>query len=166
MSRYFMESQWPGAIEETKVEGNYVCCLVIVVILLWPKRQRFFKVSIRREGEKPQTRGAFMGRRKKTTQVVDHWTTLSGINYYFSLFCCKKIYALHKIRSYKNLIGKVWINFSSWIYFYLHYWFFFIDLQMTTEWAFVFLNPAVIIFCLRYSLNIPHSNEVPSFFPV
>ena len=113
-----------GASEETEVGGNYVCCLVIVVILLGPKRQRFFKVIIRREGEKPQTRGVFMGCRKKTTQVVDHWTTLSGINYYFSLFCCKKIYALHKIRSYKNLIGKVWINFSSWIYFYLHYWFF------------------------------------------
>ena len=31
---------------------------------------------------------------------------------------------------------------------------FFINLQMTTEWAFAFLNPAVIIFCSRYSLNI------------
>ena len=41
---------------------------------------------------------------------------------------------------------------------------FFINLQMTTEWAFVFLNTAVIIFCLRYSLNIPL--QTPSFFPL
>ena len=31
-----------------------------------------FKVIIQREGEKPQTRGTFMGRHKKTTQGVDH----------------------------------------------------------------------------------------------
>ena len=35
---------------------------------------------------------------------------------------------------------------------------FFINLQMPTEWAFAFLNNDVIIFCLRYSLNIPHIN--------
>ena len=28
---------------------------------------------------------------------------------------------------------------------------------MTTEWGFVFLNTAVIIFCLIYSLNIPQT---------
>ena len=39
---------------------------------------------------------------------------------------------------------------------------FFINLQMETEWAFAFLNTAVIIFSLRYSLNIPH--QTPSFF--
>ena len=104
-----------------------------------------------------------MGRYKNTTQGVDHWTTLSGITYYFSLLLCKKIYALHEIPSYQNLLSKVWINFSSWINFYLHYRFF-INLKMTTEWAFAFLNTAIIIFCLRYSLNIPHSNENPSFF--
>ena len=32
----------------------------------------FFKFIIRREGEKPQTRGTFMGRHKKTTQGVGH----------------------------------------------------------------------------------------------
>ena len=40
----------------------------------------------------------------------------------------------------------------------------FINLQMTTEWAFVFLNTIVIIFCLRYSLSIPH--QTSPFFPV
>ena len=68
--------------------------------------------------------------------------------------------------SASNLIRKeIWINFSTWIYFYLHYWFF-INLQMRTEWAFAFLNTAIIIFCLRYSLNIPHqapSTQHPSF---
>ena len=59
-----------------------------------------FKVIIWREGEKPQTRGTFMGHHKKTTHGVGHWTTLSGITYYFSLFCCKNVYALHKIASY------------------------------------------------------------------
>ena len=43
---------------------------------------------------------------------------------------------------------------------------FFINLQIATERAFTFLNIAVIIFCVRYSLNIPHSNQTPSFFPV
>ena len=43
---------------------------------------------------------------------------------------------------------------------------FFINLQMTTKWAFAFLITAIIIFCLRYSLNIPHqaqSTQYPSF---
>ena len=31
-----------------------------------------FKVIIWREGEKPQTRGTFMGRHKKTTHGVGH----------------------------------------------------------------------------------------------
>ena len=60
-----------GAI---KVRGNYVCCLVMVVTFVGPggaKRSEFFKVIIRREGEKPQTRGTFMGRHKKTTQGAD-----------------------------------------------------------------------------------------------
>ena len=35
-----------------------------------------------------------------------------------------------------------------------------IDLQMTTEWEFAFLNTAIKIFCLLYSLNIPHSNQI------
>ena len=35
---------------------------------------------------------------------------------------------------------------------------------MSTEWKFAFLNTVVIIFCLVYSLNIPHSNQNPSFF--
>ena len=64
------------------------------------KEVGFFKVIIRREGGKPQTRGTFTGRHKKTTQGADQWTTLSGITYYFSLLWCKKIYALHKIPSY------------------------------------------------------------------
>ena len=44
------------------------------------------------------------------------------------------------------------------IIFYLHYWFF-INLRMTSEWAYAFLNAVVIIFCLMYSLIIPHSNQ-------
>ena len=58
---------------------------------------------------------------------------------------------------------KVWISFSSLIFFYLHYWFF-ISLQMTAEWAFTFLNTAIMIFCLIYSLNIPQSNKTHHFF--
>ena len=48
------------------------------------------------------------------------------------------------------------------LFLFTWYWFF-INLQMTTEWAFAFLNIAVIIFCLMYSLNILH--QTPSFFP-
>ena len=35
---------------------------------------------------------------------------------------------------------------------------------MTTEWAFAFLNTAVTIFSLMYSLNIPHCNQNSTFF--
>ena len=31
---------------------------------------------------------------------------------------------------------------------------------------FIFLNAAIIIFCLVYSLNIPHSTQNPWFFPL
>ena len=46
-----------GASEQTKVRGNYLCCLVIVVIFVGPgetKRLGLFKVIIRREREKPK----------------------------------------------------------------------------------------------------------------
>ena len=56
---------------------------------------------------------------------------------------------------------KVWISFPPWSF--LHYWFF-MNLQLLTEWKFAFLNTAIIIFCLIYSLNIPHSNQNPSSF--
>ena len=41
---------------------------------LWDLEEQkgFFEFIIQREGEKPQTRGTFMGRHKKTTQGVDH----------------------------------------------------------------------------------------------
>ena len=61
--------------ELTKVKGNYVCCLAIVVVFVLAggaKRYGFFTVIIRREGKKPQTRGIFKRRHKKTTQGVDH----------------------------------------------------------------------------------------------
>ena len=43
---------------------------------------------------------------------------------------------------------------------------FFINLHMTTEWEFRFLNAAIIIFCLICSFNIPHGDQNPSYFPV
>ena len=49
-----------GASEQAKIRGNYVCCLVTVVIFVGPgeaKRKGFFKVIIQREGEKAQTSG-------------------------------------------------------------------------------------------------------------
>ena len=93
VSRDFKESQWPG--------GKWIdkgCCLVIICGT-WRSKKGFLNLSYR-EGEKPQTRGTFMGHHKKTTQGVDHWTTLSGITNYFSFLWCKNIYALHKIPSY------------------------------------------------------------------
>ena len=93
VGRDFMESQWPGSKWIDKG-----CCLVIICGT-WRSKKGFLNLSYR-EGEKPQTRGTFMGHHKKTTQGVDHWTTLSGITNYFSFLWCKKIYALHKISSY------------------------------------------------------------------
>ena len=154
MGRDFMEASGLGASEQTKVGGNYVSCLVIICGT-WRSKEAarvFLNLLYVEKGESHQTRGTFLGQHKKTTQGFDHWTALSGITYYFSFLWCKKIYTLHKIPSYK-----VWINFSTGMFFYLHYWFF-INLRMTSEWAFAFFNTAVIIFCLMYSINIPYSN--------
>ena len=88
-------------------------------------------------------------------------------NYWSILVSCGVKRYMHYIRfllTETSYIRKAWINFYSWN-FYLHYWFF-INMRMATEWAFAFLNTAIIIFCLIYSLNIPHSNQNPSFFPV
>ena len=84
-----------------------------------------------------------------------------------SASCGVKRY-MHYIRFLltKNSQSKVWINFpfvSFFIYIIID---FFINLRMIAEWAFAFLNTAVIIFCSMYSLNISHSNQNPSFFPV
>ena len=59
------------ASEWTKVRGNYMCCLVIVVIFVG-EGVRGLKLSHGGKGKKPQTRETFMGRHKKTTQGVDH----------------------------------------------------------------------------------------------
>ena len=40
----------------------------------------------------------------------------------------------------------------------------FINLKMSTEWSFTFLNTAIIVFCLIYFLDIAYSNQNPSFF--
>ena len=44
------------------------------LLYLWDleERQGFFKVIMRRKGEKPQTKGTFMERYKKTTKGIDH----------------------------------------------------------------------------------------------
>ena len=128
------------------------------------QRGRGFKVIIRREGEKPQTIGTFIGCHKKN--YPGSWPlNCSVLNYWsISVSCGVKSY-MHYIRfllTKTSYIRKAWINFYSWN-FHLHYWFF-INLWMTTEWAFAFLSTAIIIFCLMYSLNIPHSNQNPSFF--
>ena len=65
-----------GASEQTRKWLEETMCVALPQLLyLWDleeQRGRGFKVIIRREGEKPQTRGTFMGRHKKTTQGVDH----------------------------------------------------------------------------------------------
>ena len=58
------------------------------------------KVIIRREREKPQTRGTFMGVHKKTTKELTTKLLYLELPTYFSLLWCKKIYALHLIPSY------------------------------------------------------------------
>ena len=74
---------------------------------------------------------------------------------YFSLLWCKNIYALPTWDSFLLKLHKQsWDQFFLLdLLFYLHYGFF-INLQMTNEWAFAFLNTALIIFCLMYSLHI------------
>ena len=81
---------------------------------------------------------------------------------YFSLLWCSNIYAQHKIPSYWNLINKVWINFSNICI---------IDFLSICKWQLneylIFLTlPFLNIFCLMYSLHIPHNNQNRSFFPV
>ena len=113
-------------------------------------------------GVKPQRGGRFLWGREFTPQLV-----------YKASFGVKRVlwYAIHNIHSCQNLIstrqlGKYKsLDQVSFLDLLLHY-LFFINLQMSTEWEFAFLNTVIIIFCLIYSLNIPHSNQNPSSFPV
>ena len=57
---------------------------------------------------------------------------------------------------------KFWISFSPWMFFYIIG--FFVNLQMTTEWDFNFLNTAIKLFCFILSLNIPHSTLKIHYF--
>ena len=94
----FLHISWKaiclGASEQTKVRGNYVCCLVII----WTWRSKevgvFLNLSYGDKGKSHKQEELLWGAIKKTTQAVDHWTTLSWITYYFSLLWCKKVYAL------------------------------------------------------------------------
>ena len=108
----------------------------------------FFNLAYGGKGKSHiQEESLWDGRYKKNTQGVDHWTALS-----VSLLWCKKIYT--QAKKFKSIfpLGSIFTYIVD----------FFINLQMTIEWAFAFLNTAVIIFCLRYSLNIPY--QTPSFF--
>ena len=146
-----------GAKEQTKVRGNYVCCLVIICGT-WRSKEvakGFLNLSYGGKGKSHKKEELLWGAINKlpkelTTELL--YLELTTI----SVFCGVKRYMYYMSK-------EVCINFSSWTYFYLDYWFF-INLKITTEWAFAFLNIAVIVFCLIYSLNIPHQN--PSFFPV
>ena len=103
---------------------------------------------------------------------VDPSAILLELPIYFSLFVYKKssmicityhsfLLKLHKHQAACEKI-KVWIGFCPWIFFYVIN--FFINLQISTEWEFTFLNIAIKKFCLIYSLNIPYSKQNPSFF--
>ena len=59
-----------------------------------------FKVIIWRKGEKPQTRGPFMGHHKKLPRELTTELLYLELPTFFSLLWCKNIYALHKILSY------------------------------------------------------------------
>ena len=112
------------------------------------------------------------------SQTAKGWAVFMGEGVYpsaslYSVFWCKKssMICIHNIHSCQNLIstrqlGKYKsLNQVSFLELLLHY-LFFINLQMSTEWELAFLNTVIIIFSLIYSLNIPHSNQNPSFFPV
>ena len=71
---------------------------------------------------------------------------------YITFPLIKTTWALDSLRK-----TKVWVSFSLDHFLQYQYWFFFVNLQMTTEWEFAFLNTAIIIFCLIYSLNILYS---------
>ena len=64
-----------------------------------------------------------------------------------------------------NSLGKikVWISFSPWSCFTF---LIFHQSANINRMRICFFNTAIIIFCLIYSLNIPHSNQNSSFFPV
>ena len=154
------QSQWPG--------GKWIdkdCCLVMICGT-WRSKRGFLSLTYRGKGKSHKQEELLWETIKKLPKELItelHYLELPTI----SASCGLKIYNMHYIRFLLTKTHQhskeVWINFSTWIYFYLHYWFF-INLQMRTEWAFAFLNTAVIIFSLRYSLNIPH--QTPSFSPV
>ena len=139
---------WLGTSEETRARRK-LCILPSHSCYIYgtsrSKEVGEFKVIVWREAERWELQS-------------QRWISVS--------FGVKRVpwQALHNIPSWDSLGKmKVWISFLlgfSFIYI-IDY---FINLQMTTEWEFAFLNTAIKIFCLIYSLNIPHSNQNPSSF--
>ena len=165
MGRDFRKSQWPGS----KWIGKSLRKLCMLPRHnLWDLEEQrgrgFLNLSYGGKGKSHKQEELLWGAIKKlpkelTTEL--HYLELPTI----SASCGVKIY-MHYIRF---LLTKTHKQISLNQFFLLDLFLFtllifFINLQMTTEWAFAFLNTAVIIFCLRYSLNIPH--QTPSFFPV
>ena len=121
-------------------------CYSCYICETWRSKEvRVLKSSYGGGKKKVTKKGNFYGA-IKTTQRIDPSTSLPELPTYFSLLWCTKIYTLHNIPL---------IKFFSLDLFYLYY-LFFINLQITTEWAFAFFNTTIIIFSLIYSLNVPN----------
>ena len=111
---------------------------------------------------KPRRKGqTFMG---EVGEMTPQWVYLNHLSIPENSGVKKVLwYAMHNISSCLNLINtrQLGKNQSLNQFFslnlLLHYWFF-INLQISTEWEFVFLNTNIIILSLIYSLNIPLSN--------
>ena len=61
-----------GQVNRQRLEETMYVALSVIFVGHGGTRRQGFKVIIRREGEKPQTIGTFMGRHKKPTQGIDH----------------------------------------------------------------------------------------------
>ena len=123
------------------------------------------KLSYRGKGKSHKQKELLWGAIKKPPRELTTELLYLELPTYFSLLQCKTIYTLYKEDSFLLKPQKQSSNqFFLLRLFLFIILIFFVNLQMTTERAFHVLNTVVIIFCLMYSLNIPHINQNPSFF--
>ena len=107
---------------------------------------------------------------------VDTSVILSELPTYFRLCWCKRSsmicttkhsFLLKPHKHYAaSLVKNQSLNQFFYLHLLLHYWLLYQSFNHHENENFLFLNTVIIIFCLIFSLNIPHSNQNPSFFYV
>ena len=155
----------PVQVNRLRVRGNYVCFPAIIVIVMGLS------------GLKSSYRGKLKGWATKSKEItfsgeIDPSDILSELPTYFSFFWSKKSYMIcptkysFLLKPLKYLVAWEKLKFVSVFFLGSSFTFNFLSIckrQLNENLLFLTLYYAIILFCLMYSLNIPHSTQNPYF---